>query len=256
MGIVLIIDDDEDDRDLFCIAVHEIEPRINCIMARNGEEALQGLRLEYPKPHIIFLDLNMPRINGIQCLRELKKDRELQDIPVVIYTASNLDEDKEEIKKAVATHAARCAEKLRKQNCCTGCIEVFLQTNQHRKEDRQYSKHVKIALPNAANSTNLLIWYAMKGVDMLYREGYNFHKAGVMVTKIVPQSQVQLGFWQQENREKNKVVIKALDSVNKNMGRDTLRFAAQGYSKGWKLRTDYISKCYTTRIEDILEVKD
>ena len=99
MGIVLIIDDDEDDRDLFCIAVHEIEPRINCIMARNGEEALQGLRLEYPKPHIIFLDLNMPRINGIQCLRELKKDRELQDIPVVIYTASNLDEDKEEIKK-------------------------------------------------------------------------------------------------------------------------------------------------------------
>jgi CheY-like chemotaxis protein len=102
---VLIVDDDEDDRDLFCIAVHEIEPRTHCIMARNGEEALQGLRLEeYPKPHIIFLDLNMPRINGFQCLRELKKDRELQDIPVVIYTTSKVEEDRQEIKNFGAVH--------------------------------------------------------------------------------------------------------------------------------------------------------
>ena len=65
MANVLIVDDDEDDRDLFCIAVHELEPKINCILARNGEEALQGLHLEkFPKPDLIFLDLNMPRLNG------------------------------------------------------------------------------------------------------------------------------------------------------------------------------------------------
>lgn len=164
--------------------------------------------------------------------------------------------DKAEIKKAMATHAARCAQKLRKQKSCTGCVEVFLQTNQHRQQDRQYSKHVKIHLPNASNSTNLLIWYAMKGIDMLFREGYNFHKAGVMVTKIVPESEIQLGMWQQENRAKNKVVMKALDTINECMGRDTVRFAAQGYSEQWKLRNEYISKRYTTRIDDILEVKD
>ena len=79
MANVLIVDDDEDDRDLFCIAVHELEPKINCILARNGEEALQGLQLEkFPKPDVIFLDLNMPRLNGIQFLRELKKDSQLQ----------------------------------------------------------------------------------------------------------------------------------------------------------------------------------
>ena len=105
MANVLIVDDDEDDRDLFCIAVHELDAKINCILARNGEEALQGLQLEkFPKPDLIFLDINMPRLNGIQFLRELKKDSHLQVIPVVIYTASLQGQDLEEAKELGAEH--------------------------------------------------------------------------------------------------------------------------------------------------------
>jgi len=105
MANVLIVDDDEDDRDLFCIAVHELEPKINCILARNGEEALQGLQLEkFPKPDLIFLDLNMPRLNGLQFLRELKKDSQLQVIPIVIYTASLQEKDLDEAKELGAEH--------------------------------------------------------------------------------------------------------------------------------------------------------
>ena len=105
MANVLIVDDDEDDRDLFCIAVHELDPKINCILARNGEEALQGLRLEkFPKPDLIFLDLNMPRLNGFQFLRELKKDIQLKGIPIVIYTASKQQEDLDETKELGAEH--------------------------------------------------------------------------------------------------------------------------------------------------------
>lgn len=105
MARVLIVDDDEDDRDLFCVAVHEVESSINCIIARNGEEALCGLRSnDFPKPDLIFLDLNMPRVNGVQCLREIKKDRNLRNIPVVIYTTSKLKEDQEITKKLGAAH--------------------------------------------------------------------------------------------------------------------------------------------------------
>lgn len=96
MPYILIVDDDEDDRDLFCDAVHDIEPSLHCILARDGQEALLGLRLaDFPKPNLIFLDLNMPRVNGLQCLRELKSDRSLQDIPVVMYTTSKVNEQKE-----------------------------------------------------------------------------------------------------------------------------------------------------------------
>lgn len=94
---LLIVDDDEDDRDIFCEAVHEIAPAINCIVARSGQEALAGLRLHnLPTPNIIFLDLYMPGLNGFQCLREIKKDNAWQAIPVVIYTTSKLKEDQTE----------------------------------------------------------------------------------------------------------------------------------------------------------------
>jgi CheY-like chemotaxis protein len=93
----LIIDDDEDDRELFCTAVDDVEPTIQCITADDGEDALRGLRYgRFPKPDLIFLDLNMPRLNGVQTLIELKKDCHLKDIPVVIYSTSKLERDKRE----------------------------------------------------------------------------------------------------------------------------------------------------------------
>lgn len=164
--------------------------------------------------------------------------------------------DKEEVKKAVANHAARCALKLRRQASCTGLIQVFLQTNPYRTQDKQFHRHITLQLPSPTNHTNLIISYAMKALDMLYKRGYNFNKAGVIVLDIVPQSQVQTALWDSENKLKNRAVMKALDGINNCMGSDAVRFAAQGYSSKWKLRTEYLSKCYTTRLEDILRIGD
>ena len=105
MAYILIVDDDEDDRELFCDALREVDPSIVCIHAQDGQQALLGLRLkEFPIPHIIFIDLNMPRLNGFQCLKELKKDRSLQNIPVAIYTTSKIKEHKEECERLGASH--------------------------------------------------------------------------------------------------------------------------------------------------------
>jgi CheY-like chemotaxis protein len=92
----LIVDDDEDDRELFCTAVEALEPTIQCTAAVDGEDALHGLRSRrFPTPDVIFLDLNMPRLNGLQTLVALKKDGQLKDIPIVIYSTSKLEDDKE-----------------------------------------------------------------------------------------------------------------------------------------------------------------
>ncbi|RYG58675.1 DUF4113 domain-containing protein, partial [archaeon] len=164
--------------------------------------------------------------------------------------------DKDEIKRALANHAARCAEKLRKQGSCTGTIQVFLETNQFRELDKQYNKQVTIKLPMATNSTNLLIVYGSMAIDMLYKKGYNFHKTGMVALDIVPQAQVQGTLYPVEDKAKNKSVMKALDSVNAYLGRDTVRFAAQGYSAGWKLKMEHLSKCYTTRLDHVIRIKD
>ncbi len=97
---IMIVDDDEDDMDFFCEVINEIDASYTCVTATNGEEALQKLRKGKTQlPDLIFLDLNMPRMNGKICLQELKKDSALQNIPIIIYTTSSHHKDKEETLK-------------------------------------------------------------------------------------------------------------------------------------------------------------
>ena len=97
---VLIVDDDEDDRSIFCDIIHEIFPKAKCITAQNGIDALEKLKSENNNPpDLIFLDINMPRMNGKECLAVLKRTPCTQQIPVVIYTTSKLEKDEVETRQ-------------------------------------------------------------------------------------------------------------------------------------------------------------
>jgi CheY-like chemotaxis protein len=100
-----IVDDDVDDQELFIEAVEEIDKNIQCISSLDCEDALHKLKTKaIPMPDIIFLDLNMPRLNGKQCLAELKKHADLRDIPVIIYSTSSERRDIEETARLGAAH--------------------------------------------------------------------------------------------------------------------------------------------------------
>lgn len=86
--VVLNIDDDQEDRDFFCEALREIDPSIVCLMAASGFEALALLQSHMPVPDFIFLDINMPMMDGKQCLRKIKNIPQLAPIPVVMYSTS------------------------------------------------------------------------------------------------------------------------------------------------------------------------
>ena len=103
--IVMIVDDDEDDIDFFCEALAEIDASVQYLTASNGVDALNKLRSdENVLPHVIFLDLNMPLMDGKQLLKELKSDYTLKDIPAIIYSTSSMPTDIEETKALGATH--------------------------------------------------------------------------------------------------------------------------------------------------------
>ena len=85
---LVLADDDSDDRDLFEEAANFVEPGIKIITTRDGEELMDHLIKASTKPDIIFLDLNMPRKNGKECLVEIQKDQSLKNIPVIIYSTS------------------------------------------------------------------------------------------------------------------------------------------------------------------------
>jgi len=102
--IFFIADDDPDDREIFIEALHGIDEHCKCVTATDGQEALSKLTngMTY-LPDFIFLDLNMPRMNGKECLAEIKKNSKLRKIPVIIYSTST---DKKDIQETMELGAA------------------------------------------------------------------------------------------------------------------------------------------------------
>lgn len=96
---VLIVDDDKEDIDMFCEAVNELNSKIKCEWSLNASEALVILQNQTIQPDFIFLDLNMPGLNGKQFLQKIKKIKTLSTIPVYIYTTSKSTLDMEETEK-------------------------------------------------------------------------------------------------------------------------------------------------------------
>jgi DNA polymerase V len=110
-------------------------------------------------------------------------------------------------------------------------------------------------LPVLSNDSAELIKCALKGLDLIFQDGYHFQKAGVMVTELVPEDELQHNLFDTEDRKRSKVLMKTLDRINKTFGKNTLRVASQGYERRWKLRAEKLSPCYTTDIAKLPSVK-
>lgn len=93
--IILLADDDWDDTEMFCEALAEIDTEIICLSAENGEEALKLLQKEDKLPSVIFLDLNMPIMNGWECLKKIKAEERYAGIPIIMISTSSHKNDME-----------------------------------------------------------------------------------------------------------------------------------------------------------------
>ncbi|MEJ7646438.1 MAG: response regulator [Chryseolinea sp.] len=89
---VLLIDDDEDDQEIFLTAAKEVSGRVKCTSLFDAREALKKLEIGELVPDVIFLDLNMPVMNGQQFLTEIKKKLRLKSIPIIIFSTTSNDD--------------------------------------------------------------------------------------------------------------------------------------------------------------------
>lgn len=167
-----------------------------------------------------------------------------------------LTNDKNFIAEAMSNFAANCALKLRQQRSAAKEISIFINTNPHRTQDRQYSRRLNVQMEYASNSTPVLIKYALKALDIIFRAEYNYMKCGVEVNGLVPESVLQLNIFSEAETEKQKKVNAVLDKVNMSLGKEIVRYGIQGFSKRYKARANLLSPRYTTRINDIITIKD
>jgi DNA polymerase V len=193
-------------------------------------------------------------IKGIPCI-EFEELPPKKKMICVARGFGKLLTEKHEVLEALANYTAMVAAKLRSEQLAAAMIHIFLQTNAHRSEDKQYFRSLNINLPVATSNTHELIRHAREGFETIYRPGYNYSKTGCMAMELVPDNQVQYGIFDTANRSRDSKLMKAIDMVNRSLGQQAVRFALQGFSTKWKLRQLKLSPCYTTRINEVLTIK-
>jgi DNA polymerase V len=159
------------------------------------------------------------------------------------------------ITEAVSTYAVRCAEKLRKQNSVANLLTVFIHTDPFNPNEPQINKSKTITLPVATNSNTELVKYALICLNGIFSPDFRYKKAGVIVDGLQTESVVQENIFDKADRKKQRELLKVIDKLNREFGRDKVKLAVQGDGKEWKLRQEKLSKRYTTNWNEIIEVK-
>ena len=159
----------------------------------------------------------------------------------------------EELKEAVATYVSRAAEKLRSQYSIANSLHVFLSTNRFKPDTPQYSNSLLMVLPEPTASTPILIKHSLNNLEKIYRSGFEYKKAGVMLAEIMPEAYRQGNLFSQNNDDRK--LMDALDGINAKWGRSTVQYAATGFKKAWMFKREQLSKAYTTQWDQLPVVK-
>jgi DNA polymerase V len=160
-----------------------------------------------------------------------------------------------ELEEAVSQYTTRAAEKVRLQKTIASSINVFIQTNHHKITDMQHAEAKTITLAEPTAYTPVLIDYALFLLRQIYKQGFNYIKAGVLLEGLVPESSVQLSAFESNDHVKQHSAMKAMDSVNTLWGRDTMRMASSGVKQQWKMKMSFRSRRYTTNWNELMTVK-
>lgn len=159
-----------------------------------------------------------------------------------------------EMQEAVAAYASRAAEKMRRQNLTTANLIVFIETNPFRKQDPQYRASQSAQLPIATADTGRLVAAALGALVAIWREGYRYKKAGVMLLDLAPANAIQGALFAAPDTPASQARMRALDVINRRYGRGTLIVGAAGVKSAWRLRREHVSKNYTTSWSELLTV--
>ena len=215
---------------------------------------------------------NFGGVVGLRLVKELKGDHAIiMDEPLtekkMIATTRMFGSPVtalEDIKEAVATYTSRAAEKLRRQYGAASIINVFVVP----KEEVMQGEHFKhgsmvsdsAILPMATSVTSELIKPAVCLAERVYKVANKdnkkslFKKAGVMLSGIVPDENLQANLFVAASQNKGRKLMDMMDNINFSMRDDILKFAASGTRRNWKMRQEFRSPRYTSRWDELREV--
>jgi len=202
-------------------------------------------------------------VTGVRTVYELRgmSCYELEDQPpakkgiTVSRMFGRKVETVEELKEAIATYATRAGEKLREGGLAAGAMTVYVMTSRFVNPKKRYFNSRGVYFPVATNYTPKLIEYATRMIQRLYKKGFLYAKAGLILGDIVPEGKVQGNLFDQADRQKSRRLMRAIDAVNLKLPDSRLIWAAEGIDQPWQTKFAKRSKRYTTRWDELAEVE-
>lgn len=206
---------------------------------------------EIRKHFNVVLERTCQELRGVPCL-------ELEDVAPdkqQIMSSKSFGQAVTEVSdlcEAISAYVERAAQKLRAQQSLAGGLYVFLRTNPFDPKAAQYSanQHVSFGVPT--DDTRLISDLAVQVIKHLFKPGFVYKKAGVMLTGLTEKASYQHDmFASTEGQEKSTKLMKALDEINDRFGRDSLICASSGFDRRWAMKCGNRSPKYTTAWMDL-----
>jgi DNA polymerase V len=200
----------------------------------------------------VTLEKTVQELNGISCLGiESPQDRKQV---VASRSFGKKLTDLTDLEEAISHYTHIAARKLRKQKSVTSSLSVFLQTSIFSEDGSQYSNCTTLPLSSPTSDTRYLIRIAKQCLRSIYKVGYQYHKAGVILSEISQEGLNQYDLLQETVDLKSDTLMQTVDNINSIMGKNTVFIAAEGIQRPWSLRCNKRSLRCTTRWDELLTV--
>ena len=191
-------------------------------------------------------------LNGVSCL-DLELVPSDKQSCCVSRSFSRPIEKLFDLEESISTYGSRVSEKIREEGLVAESMSIFVLTNHFNRREKQYSNSIKLHLPLPTNNSIKIVKRSLEGIRKIYRPGYKYKKAGIILYGLSRQN-VTKGLLDYD-REASDSIMQTIDKINNRYGGETIKIASEGIKKIWKMKRENVSPCYTTRFDELVEVK-
>ena len=197
----------------------------------------------------VQLERTQKELHGMQCIK-IEQIPEPKKNVCCSRSFGRTVTDLEELEEAVANHAVRATQKIRKEGSITCGLQVFIMTNRFSKGP-QYSNSRTVGFDEPSDDPIRILSTAKELLRSIYRKGYSYKKAGVLLLNLQPRDQYQGLLFKDHHNEKKGRLVEALESINSRHGTGTAFLAAQGIDRTWDMKRNRRTPRYTTNWNEI-----
>ena len=158
-------------------------------------------------------------------------------------------ESLEKLQESITTHCLNAAEKIRNDNQKTRSITIFIRTSPFDRNKKYYSNSISLDLPIATSNSLELVKVAINGLEKIYKYGYFYQKAGIILSKLTESSESEFNLLTPLMENKSETLMKAIDFTNAKYGRNAVSIAQAGINNSWKMRREHSSKIDTASFD-------